>query len=394
MRQASASGRHHGMDWLRIGAFLLLIFYHVGLAFSPWDYEWKSDRTADWVAYPLLAMNAWRLSLLFAISGYASAALFAKFGSAGRFARERAARLGIPLLFGMAVIMPIQPWVAQVTQHGYPHGFWHFLGHDYYTFTALPGGTIVPTWMQLWFVVYLLLYTLAMAALLLLPITWREGIRRGVERILAGPLLIPAGILFVWLARTLPGGWSDAHDVVSDRSAHVAYLGAFLFGWLLRRSEPLRAAISRQWKVALLVAILGGGAVIGIEGRWPGNTVAPPWAYDLFGWARAAQCWGAIVALFGIADRYWNRDHPSRAWLAEAVFPFYIIHQSVLLGAGYTIRDLGWSMLAQWAFVMGATAVGCLIFYRVGREVGVLRPLIGLRRKAMRERPVVASAVA
>ncbi len=381
-RPVAERGRHYGMDWLRIGAFLLLIFYHVGLAFSPWEYEWKSDQTADWVALPLLAMNAWRLSLLFAISGYASAALFVKFARRpGRFAGERMKRLFVPLVFGMLVIMPPQPWVQLVTQDGYPHDFWHFLVHDYYTLRELPNGTMVPTWMQLWFVAYLLVYTLLLALVLAgLPERVRAAIRMVAEKLLSGWLLIPLGILYVWIARSLPGGWTDTHDLIGDRAAHVAYLGAFLFGWLLRGSEPVRAAIARQWPMALLVAILGGGVVIGIESRWPGTTVAPDWAYTMFAWARAAQCWGAIVALFGIADRFWNRDHPARAWLAEAVFPFYIIHQTVILVAGYAIAGLGWSMLAQWLFVMGATILGCILFYAIGRRIGWLRPLIGLRR--------------
>jgi hypothetical protein len=33
------------------------------------------------------------------------------------------------------------------------------------------------------------------------------------------------------------------------------------------------------------------------------------------------QGWNAIIALIGIADRYWNRDHRWRATLNEAVFP-------------------------------------------------------------------------
>lgn len=389
------SGRHYGMDWLRIGAFLLLIFYHVGLAFGPWDYEWKSDATSDWVALPLLAMNAWRLSLLFAISGYASAALLARRVEVGGFAKDRLARLGIPLLFGMLVIMPPQPWVQQVTQFGYGQGFWHFLAHDYFTFEPLPGGTIVPTWMQLWFVVYLLFYTLlACAFLSLVPAKIRATLRSTLERLLSGWLLLPVGVVYVYVARQLPGGWNDAHDLVSDRAAHAAYLSAFLFGWLLRGSSPLVAAIARQWRLAALLATLATAYVVGIEWRYPGDTPAPEAAIVGFRWARAAQCWATIIALFGIAERYWNRDHRWRLTLAEAVLPFYIIHQTVILVAGYAIGGLGWSMIAQWSFVMTATIAGCWLFYWVGQQIGWLRPLIGLRRVARRADPPVVHGAA
>ena len=39
------NGRHFGLDWLRIGAFGLLILYHVGMVFAPWDWVVKSAVT-------------------------------------------------------------------------------------------------------------------------------------------------------------------------------------------------------------------------------------------------------------------------------------------------------------------------------------------------------------
>ena len=382
----SPSSRHYGMDWLRIGAFGLLILYHVGLVFSPWGYEFKSPHTADWVAIPLLLTNPWRLSLLFAISGYASAALLDREkGGVAAFTRGRIARLGIPLLFGMIVIVTPQPWVALVTQHGYAHHFGWFLTHDYYRFQVIDG-VAMPTWMHLWFVVYLLAYTLLFAAMLLLPSRVRAAIARSAERIVAGAWLLPIGIAWTWAARSLGGGWSDTHALVNDGTAHLVYFPAFLFGVLLRRSAPLAATIARQWPLALTLALLGYAIVAGTEIAFPGRTPLPSEfrpAYDL---ARATQAWAAIIALFGIAERFWNRDNRWRAMLAEAVFPFYIIHQTIILAVGYALARLSLDAAAEFIALVIATAIGCWLFYLVGRSIGPLRPLIGLKRHpAVRE---------
>ena len=140
-------GRHYGMDWLRIGAFALLIFYHIGMYFVPWDWHVKIVPTIDWVALPMLATNGWRFALLFLVSGYASAALLTKLGGAGAFARSRSARLLVPLLFGVIFVVPPQPWVELMGQHGYAHGLGHFWLHDYFRFGALDG-IILPTWQE------------------------------------------------------------------------------------------------------------------------------------------------------------------------------------------------------------------------------------------------------
>lgn len=379
MNESTHGARHDGMDWLRIGAFLLLISYHVGLAFGPWDYELKSDKTADWFAYPLLALNAWRLSLLFAISGFASAALFDKLGGApGRFTRERLARLAIPVVAGMALWVVPQPWVALVTQHDYPHGFWYFVTHDYYAFQEIDG-LAMPSWMHLWFVVYLLAYTLVMGLALLAPVRVREGVRAGAERVLAGWLLLPLPIAYFFFARLLPNGWNDSHDLVGDPAAHLVYFACFLFGWLLRRSDALRAAIARQWKLAALVGLAGMAGVLSAEFNYPGDTPLPDSWRTPFLIARACQMWGTIAALFGVADAFWNRDHPWRATLSGAVFPLYIAHQTVILLAGYLMLQFDWPMAVQWFDLMVATAIGSWLFYAVGRRLTPLRPLIGLR---------------
>ena len=99
--------RHYGMDWLRIAAFGLLILYHIGMFFVPWGWHVKIAQPLEWVEFPMLATNSWRLALLFLVSGYASAALFAKLGGSGAFARSRSARLLIPLLF-FAVMVAVR----------------------------------------------------------------------------------------------------------------------------------------------------------------------------------------------------------------------------------------------------------------------------------------------
>jgi peptidoglycan/LPS O-acetylase OafA/YrhL len=97
---------------------------------------------------------------------------------------------------------------------------------------------------------------------------------------------------------------------------------------------------------------------------------------------RLVQGWAAIVALVGIADRFWNRDHASRPMLAEAVFPFYIIHQTVIVLVGYWLLLAGVGPLATFLILVVATVAGCWAFYLGGRQVNWLRPLIGLQRRA------------
>ncbi|MBX9797660.1 acyltransferase family protein [Sphingomonas sp.] len=385
--------RHYGMDWLRIGAFGLLIFYHIGMVFVPWAYHAKTAHPIDWVTIPMQALNAWRLSLLFVVSGYASRAIFAGEPHAGRFFWGRTKRLVPPVLFAMAVINPLQPWVELTTQHGYTHDFRYFLANDYFHIHKI-SGISVPTWQHLWFVVYLFVYTaLLSVALAVLPARARAGVSRAAGWVLSGPLviLVPVALLVGNWAWSFPGV-AETHDLFNDLPAHRLYLPMFLFGFLLRESAPVWAAIRRWWRVAAMLAGVAYGIVATVEAIYLKSQI-PLDHYFWFGMVRAVQSWCSVVALLGVADRYLNHDAPGRAMLNEAVFPFYIIHQTIIVGVAGALLGAGIGPLAEFAVLLATTTAGCWLFYRLGREIVPLRPLIGLRlSKAPRPaRPRVAA---
>ncbi|MEG8018556.1 acyltransferase family protein [Sphingomonas sp. LR55] len=369
--------RHYGMDWLRIGAFALLILYHIGMVFVPWNFHVKSLHVEDWVRLPMLASNAWRLTLLFVVSGYASRALLNRSSGTGGFFANRCYRLLVPLLFGMAVIVPPQPWVELVTKHAYAGSYLTFWSHDYFRFGKLAGLSL-PTWNHLWFVVYLWVYTTFLT--LGLVVVRGDWLQRAFDWVFGS-----------WAVLVLPVAWlvfvhawwfqmaAESQALFGDWVAHVTYFPAFLFGFGLARSEPAMAAIARWWKIGAIAAVLGYIAIIGVELEWPGDIVAPRWIYPGYGVAHALEQWGAIVALIGIAERHWNRDHRWRRTLTEAVFPFYLIHQTIIVLVMYALLPAGLPGWAEFACLLVATTIGCIAFYVIGRSIAPLRPLIGLR---------------
>jgi glucan biosynthesis protein C len=382
--------RHYGMDWLRIGAFGLLIFYHIGMVFVTWGFHVKTANPADWVAVPMLLTNAWRLTLLFVVSGFASRALFAKSGGIRGFLGNRNARLLLPLAFGIVTVVPPQSWVELVTQHGYAHGFLWFLTHDYFRFGTLDG-VILPTWNHLWFVAYLWAYTLVLALLLS---THLSRVQALFDRIFGGigVLWVPIAWLLVLRMGLFPNV-EDTHDLVTDWVAHLQYLPAFLFGFGLAGSRPARAALARFWVPAAVLAVAGYAVVASVEIAYPGFSMPTRPIARAFHVAREVQCWASIAALIGVAERFWNRDHRWRPMLTEAVFPFYIIHQTVIILVEYWLKPLNIGPVAEFAILVPATVAGCWAFYLVGREIGWLRPLIGLRRRSARKAEAIAAAL-
>jgi hypothetical protein len=143
------------------------------------------------------------------------------------------------------------------------------------------------------------------------------------------------------------------------------------------------AALARLWKPAAVLALASYGFVAWVEWTWPGFA-RPPAGFSLaFRVARELQCWASIAALIGVAERFLNRDHALRPMLTEAVFPFYIIHQTVIILVGFWILPLGLGAGTEFAILIAATIAGCWGFYLAGRDLAWLRPLIGLRPRAV-----------
>jgi peptidoglycan/LPS O-acetylase OafA/YrhL len=358
--------------------------------FVPWDWHVKTAHPLNWVRVPMLATNSWRIPLLFVVSGYASAALLGKSGRVARFLADRSARLLVPLVAGMALFVAPQPWAELVFKHGYSSGFGWFWAHDYFRFGELDG-IMLPTWNHLWFVAYLWVYTAALALLLLAPASLRASLRRSADaaladwRILALPLAL---ILFrLWAGSPAP---EETHDIVGDGYAHTLSFPLFLLGFLLRDAPATWRGIRQWWPAAAALAVASYAFVAWVALTWSDTAGAPQRVQALFEIARQVQMWGAIVALLGIADRFWNHDRPYRAMLTEAVFPFYIIHQTIIVVLGWYLLRLALPAAAEFAILLAATVGGCWAFYLVGREVAPLRPLIGLRLRSTTGRPASA----
>jgi hypothetical protein len=371
--------RLYGLDWLRIGAFGLLIFYHIGMYFVPWDWHVKTPEPLAWAQIPMLAVNAWRLSLLFLVSGVASVFLLDKLGGGSAFVRSRSLRLLLPLATGMVLVVPPQPWIELTTQHDYGEGFWRFWWNDYFRFETFEG-IVLPTWNHLWFVVYLWVYTMILAAATMLPTALAAALRLAVERLLSGSrlLLVPAFVLFV-LRMTLYPRFGETHALLDDWYQHAEFGFMFGLGVLLARSQTLWVEVVRLRHRALVLATAGFAIFLAYRLYWPETgSDAPGYLEAAARVARACQAWAAIVALLGYSRVHLHHDNAARRYLTEAIFPFYIAHQTIIVVAAYLLRPLTLGAFAEFMALVAITLTGCLAFFEAARRSGPLRPFLGL----------------
>ncbi|MFL6678491.1 MAG: acyltransferase family protein [Burkholderiaceae bacterium] len=387
----ASTDRRIDLDWVRILAFGLLIFFHVGMYYVTWGWHVKSPFASHAIEPLMMLSSPWRLSLLFFVSGCATAFLHGKNGQG--FARSRSRRLLIPLALGLWVVVPPQSWAEVTEAVGYHDGYLHFMalyaqGYDGF---CRDGCLRLPTWNHLWFVAYLWCYTMVAAlASRLLPQARLDRWSAALARLLRGPGLIAWPV--AWLAAIrllLVARFPDTHALVDDWFLHANYFSVFALGALLAREAGAWEEIRRQRWIALALAI-AGYAVIEAWNQHYDAWRALDGLRALQRGAWALDEWCAIVAALGFA-RQWNpADSRVRRYLTEAIFPFYIVHQTAIVLLAHFMKPLGLRPLVEAPLLVAATVAVCLASFEIVRRVGWMRPLFGLAPKAESRTPLIA----
>lgn len=388
MAPTVSSERRPDLDWIRVGAFFLLILYHVGMFYVPWDWHVKSPKPVEALAPLMQLTNPWRLTLLFLVSGCATRFMADKV-TAGALAKARTARLLPPLLLAIFVIVPPQSYYEIVEQLGYAGSVAVFYG-KYVTASGnwcdADGCLITPTYNHMWFVAYLLVYSLILAGLLTFARDALARLGEGADRALNGWGLILWPVLFLALIRAALGPlFPVTHALVDDWYNHALSFGAFLFGYLIAKSETLKQAFIRLRWPALGLAVVGYAAFASLSWIYRGEGSEPAWAEPVRQVGYVLDQWCAIAAVLGFGGKHLTQGGPILTYLTLGVFPFYIVHQTVIVVAGHHLARLGLPQGLEALILVLLTFAACFATYAVVRRINPLRPLFGLKPLAKSE---------
>lgn len=344
--------------------------------FNTWRWHAKnSTLTAAFEPANLLLLT-WIMPFFYLVAGFAAWHALAR-RSAGAFLRERFLRLGVPVLLGIFLLSPFQVYSERVTFHEFTGGFRSFLPHyfeGWYSIT--PGGNFAWMGLHLWMIFFLLLY-----AIVTLPLFIRAGRDRRpglFTRLFAATG--PAGILLLvpLLVLTFEGVLLALKLNISQSGWPMGvYLADYIIGFYLLTRESFRSAVRR----------LGPAAIVGIlVTAWPVMFVQGPsrFGLGLILWEanKAYNSWFWIVALFYIGDRYLNRNSAALQYCSEAVMPFYILHQPVIVTLGFLVRAVALPVALKFPLLLVVSfAIIMTIYHFVVRRVNLLRFLFGMKPK-------------
>lgn len=367
---AKLSQRRYDLDWLRVFGILFVFIYHSTRLYNVEDWAVKND-----IWYPSVELwngfaTSFMMPLMFAISG---ASLFYAIGKSGfgKFVKDKILRLLVPLLVGALTHVSLQAYLSNITHGQFSGNYFQFLPH-YYTLNSIE-------WQgaHLWYLKYLFMFSIILYPLM----RWLKGGGHNVLSKLAGVLArtgvvyilaLPIFLLFL-LPSELPlmdwnGGWP-----------YLTYLVFILWGFVLVSDERLQDSIRQlRWVSLSIGSVLVTGFVI-LNSQIANPDVMTP-SLVLAGLMRVFGGWICVLAIFGLGMQHLTVRTPRLDYASEAVLPFYILHQTVLLAVGYLVLQWGIPDVLEWAIVVVVSfAIIMGLYELLVRRIGALRFLFGMK---------------
>jgi len=263
---------------------------------------------------------------------------------------------------------------------GYVNFLWHYFTFQPWPEGAFAGSEIGITWMHLWYLPYLLFYTL-----LFIPVArWleRKNRRARLLKLRGGWLIVlPVIPLTVYASTLFPVFGGVNHTFITDWYAHAMFFTLFAYGYLIAADAAIWDEIRRMRWLTLGLAICAYLLLRMPTTDLPGalQMVAEFLETPIILFNR----WLWILTILGWSYTLLNRPYRWLAYANEAVYPWYILHQTITVWIGFHIARYSLGPVVEPMIVIGVTILGCLLLHELLiRRNRWLRPLFGLKPMA------------
>jgi surface polysaccharide O-acyltransferase-like enzyme len=266
--------------------------------------------------------------------------------------------------------------VSDVAYQGSYFDFMKLYVRAYHGFCDHNGCLDLPTWNHLWFLPYLWIYTLLLAAIGSRRVQamggWLLGQLQGWKLFVLPVAFLAAGRILL-----LPH-WPHTHNLTSDWHNHAMSLPCFLLGAAIARRGEFWQRLENARFAALGFFLATWASLIFFYSTGETYKDWLPLARTVY-----ALCqWSGIVAVCGFGHRHLNFDSAKRRYLTQAVFPVYILHQTLIVCLAMGLRAAGLAPVTEGAMIVVLTFTISFGVFEMVRRVPLLQPLFGLARSS------------
>jgi len=328
----------------------------------------------------------WFMPLFFLLSGI-GAWYALKSRTNGQYLRERIQRVLVPLYtVGLFVLLPPQFYFEKFSNAGFTGTFWeslslYFLRVGHFHINSPDGLLPLPFSGHLWFLKYLFMISLLALPLLRYRHSKQDLIfidklaewcaRRGGIFL----FLIPVILVRVALRSIFRGEhtWAD----------FLEFTVFFLIGYILPADAHFTESIKKNGWICLILglACFGGQGIfiLGLGYNYAGGERFGL-TFVLFEILMSIGRLSWIVFVLSLGAKYLNFNNQALSYGNEAVLPFYIFHQTIILCVGWFVIPLNMGILPKYLIIAVTSFALIMVLYELlVRRFNTVRFCFGMR---------------
>lgn len=183
--------------------------------------------------------------------------------------------------------------------------------------------------------------------------------------------------------------WDIGHW--AEPARNITY---FLIGFMAAKNQDFWKAVDRALLPSVCLSLVLAGLSL-MAWLYQFEMVADTGLLYAALLVRPFYSWSVLVMLLGLAGRYANRGSPALTYLTAAVFPYFILHQTILVVVAYWFTVHEAPLWLEAGTITATTFIGCAVGYEIIRRAGPLRVLFGLplrEKQSSRSEPALESA--
>ena len=390
------SARLYYLDWLRVIAIMGVFLYHAVHPFDFFDWHIKNAEQSMAITVVMGLLFPWGMPFFFLIAGTGSWFALRR-RTSKQYVGERVQAAAHPLhhrLHPALAHHALFPVAAHPLERAWYGSFLDFVLIHRAGFSPMWFGEVG---FHLWFLGFLFCFSV-----LGLPIfLWLKS-RSGQAALarLAGFCAHRGGILLfivpLMLVRLiLQPFFPQEHDWAD----FFFLMALFVCGFVLYAHEGFARAIRRDWPILLAGAVItsAGWAYLALTAENLDIEAPVRTARQVLIWGVVtanAWCWSAFMLFVGM--RFLDFTNKWLVYAQEAVLPFFLLHQPVIIVIAYYVVQWNAGILPKLVtVVIGSLLVTLALYEFLIRRVGFLRTIFGMKvttRQSAAQPQEVASA--
>jgi hypothetical protein len=354
---------------------------------AEWDWHIKNTETS----YMLLELNYWmssfRMPLLFFVSGYISCILMERM-SWKSFSLQRFKRLIIPTFIWTFILVAPQIYFQRKLE-GVDQSYTDF----YASFLQLqwfPEGNF--HWLHLWFIPYLFCYNLLSIPLFNL-IQRNNSFTSNLDSFFQKRISIFVFVLVAIIPYSILSVYYEAsYDLVNDIARHSFFIFFVIAGLIFFKFQHILEILQSNRRLFLSYALL---SIITINIiRWNGwepyglweNWTEKPQTY-FYNALLNFNTWMWVFTSLGYGKQYLNKGSKILSYANTAIYPFYILHQTVIVVIAYYVVQTNDEVSLKFMFLLLVCFFITIIIYHLFiKNNNIMRFLFGMKPDRKLER--------